>query len=108
MDVEALSAALERLGGAGFTNDLVADGAALRSVTSGETYGPGALRIIETVRFEGMTDPDDEAIVFALATVAGEPVGTWTVPYGPAASAEEAAIETELRPLAFSEEEVTS
>jgi hypothetical protein len=106
VDLESLSAVQDRLGAAGFTDELVADGVGLRSVTSGRIYPPGALRVIETVRFEGMTDPGDEAILFALATVAGEPVGTRTTPYGPSADADEAAIAVQLRPLPLSEEEI--
>lgn len=94
--METMSEALARLAAAGFGDDLVPEGTDLKAVGSGVRYHPPELAVAETVRFEGQTDPGDEAIVFALTNPAGEPVGAFTMPYGPAAGPEEAAIVVRL------------
>ena len=90
--METMSEALDRLAKAGFGGDLVPGGPALRAVGTGVRHDPAALSVVEVVRFEGPTDPADEAVVFALTTSAGEPVGTLTMPYGQAAGDDDADI----------------
>lgn len=87
-----MAAAMSRLDAAGFTDDLVADGSMLRVAGSQRLLDPVEVTVLETVRFEGMTNPDDEAIVFAIGTATGEPIGTFSMPYGAAASREESAV----------------
>ena len=82
--METMSEALDRLAKVGFGDDLVPDGPQLRAVGTGARHDPAALAVVEVVRFEGPTDPADEAVVFALTTATGEPVGTLTMPYGQA------------------------
>lgn len=81
--MDTLSETLDRLAVAGFVDDLVAVDGELRSVLTHRRVRPEDLRVVEMIRFEGMSDPDDEAIVFALATPDGTPLGTYTVAYGP-------------------------
>jgi hypothetical protein len=90
--METMSEALERLAGAGFGDELVPDGQDVRAVGAGVHHDPADLAVVEVIRFEGPTDPADEAIVFALTTESGEPVGTLTLPYGPAAGPDDADI----------------
>ena len=45
-------------------------------------HPPESLIVDEIVRFEGITDPDDEAIVFALRCQVHGIRGTYAVPYG--------------------------
>jgi hypothetical protein len=52
--------------------------------------------VVEVARFEGISDPDDEAIVFALASPDGTPLGTYTVAYGPDTDAANADVITHL------------
>ncbi|MGB3734018.1 MAG: hypothetical protein WA964_03615 [Ilumatobacter sp.] len=85
-----MTATLHRLAASGFVDDLVADGTTLFSRTTGKRYDVADLRSGEIVRFEGDSDPDDEAIVVAITTADGTALGTFTTPYGPGASAEEA------------------
>ncbi|MFP3907064.1 MAG: hypothetical protein ACLFWR_08520 [Acidimicrobiales bacterium] len=87
-----MSEALERLAEAGCGEELVPDGKLLRAVGSGVRYDPAELAVAEVVRFEGPSDPADEAVVFALTTATGEPVGTFTMPYGPTAGPDDADI----------------
>ncbi len=95
--METMTEALERLAGAGFGDELVPDGEALRAVSSGMRHDPADLELVETVRFEGPTDPADEAVVFALTSAAGEPLGTFTMAYGPEAGPDDAVIVRGLR-----------
>jgi hypothetical protein len=94
--METMRDALDRLTAAGFVDDLVVDDGHLTAARSGRRFDPAELEIVETVRFEGVSDPDDEAVLLALSTAAGEPVGTFAVPYGPAAGPAEAAVLREL------------
>jgi hypothetical protein len=81
---ETLSQALARLGSRGYSHDLVADGGELRDAASGERHDPALLRIAEIARFEGASDPDEQAILFALDSAEGRPLGTYATVYGPA------------------------
>ncbi|MDZ7678046.1 MAG: hypothetical protein U5K29_05825 [Acidimicrobiales bacterium] len=104
--METMSEALDRLAKAGFGDDLVPDGPALRAVETGVRHDPAALSVVEVVRFEGPTDPADEAVVFALTTAAGEPVGTLTMPYGQAAGGDDAYIVQRLHRPPFDEADI--
>jgi hypothetical protein len=91
MPLETMSAALARLEGDGFTDDFraVADG--LRHLhDDGESHvmAPEELTVREVVRFEGASDPDEEAAVFALECECGIK-GTYVVTYGPGMSPED-------------------
>ncbi len=105
MTLELLSQAQTRLAAAGFGDDLVVSGSRLRSVASGIEYTPATLRVAEIVRFEGESDPDDEAILLAISTPSGDPLGTLTTPYGPAASSEQAEVLRHLHRLVVTSDE---
>jgi hypothetical protein len=77
----------------------------LRAVGSGERHDPADLAVVETVRFEGPSDPADEAIVFALTTAAGEPVGTFTA-LRPEAGPDDADIVERLHRPPFDEDDI--
>lgn len=94
--METLTEALDRLDVARFGDDLVPEGRQVRAVGTGVVYDPVELVVAEVIRFEGATDPGDEAIRFALTNAVGEPVGTFTTPYGPSAGPEEAEIVEQL------------
>jgi hypothetical protein len=80
--METLADSVNRLTAAGYTDDFRAETDGLRAVASGCVHAPESLIIDEVVRFEGITDPDDEAIVFALRCGAHGIKGTYAVPYG--------------------------
>jgi hypothetical protein len=105
MGRETLSAAQERLAEAGFVEDLVADGSMLRATGSGQTFDPGDLAVVEAGRFEGESDPDGEAILFALTTSNGEPIGTYTA-RGPITGTEDAAIVERLHQTPLDEQDL--
>ncbi len=91
-EIESLSAALRRLTAGGFTRTLRAEDGKLRDVSSGELYDPELLGIAEIVRFEGESDPDEQAALFALRSPAGRPLGTFAVAFGPATPPEDARV----------------
>jgi len=89
MPLETLSEAVRRLEEAGYTESYRAESGGLRSAR-GEILPPEALIVDEVVRFEGASDPADEAILFALRCLEGGQRGTWALAYGPDTRAEEA------------------
>jgi len=69
--VRTLSSAIERLVGRGFTAHFGVAGDRLRAFDTGKTFGPQELIIREFQRFEGLSDPDDMAIVYAIESTDG-------------------------------------
>ena len=84
MQPESLVDAMRRLNDHGFTHGLQARRGRLRDLATGEFYDPESLEIVEVVRFEGATDPDEEAVLFALRLPQGEPLGLYSAVFGPA------------------------
>ena len=83
MEPERLSSAIQRLVGRGFVHGLRAEDGRIRDLATGESYDPEMLTIDEVVRFEGETDPDEQAVLFALRSPRGAPLGTYTAVFGP-------------------------
>src|SRR5688572_10618940 len=83
----------------GFTADfsVTADGQ-LRCDACGHTHAPGSIVVESTARFEGASNPDDQAVVFGLRCDACGVRGILVAAYGPTASAEEAAVISSLSP----------
>ncbi len=105
MTLETLVKVQRRLGEVGFTQQLVADGGRLRSTGTGERFPLSEVLVAEVARFEGVSDPDDEAIVLAIITSDGDPVGTLTTAFGPNATAEEAEVLRHLCRVFVTDEE---
>ena len=84
MDTETLSEALKRLAAAGYHDDFRAEPEGLRARLTGKRHLPESMVIEESVRFEGDSDPSEEAVVFALRSETDGSTGTYTVAYGPA------------------------
>jgi hypothetical protein len=66
-----LSSAIERLASRGFTAHFGVVGDRLRAFDSGKTFAAHELIIREFQRFEGVSDPDDMAIVYAIESADG-------------------------------------
>jgi hypothetical protein len=90
--METISQAVARLRDSGYPDEFSADAQGLKSATTGAVYRPETLRVDEAVRFEGQSDPGDEAVVFALVPGDGAPGGTYAVAFGPAMGALDAEI----------------
>jgi hypothetical protein len=63
--------AIDQLGRRGFTESLAVIGDRLRIVGTGETFRPEDVVVREYRRFEGVSDPDDMAILYAIETEGG-------------------------------------
>lgn len=85
--METLTEAMQRLRADGFVHDLqAAFGGQLRCGTCGSLSDPELLAIAETIRFEGDSNPDDEAILIAIICPSGC-LGQFSSAFGPTASA---------------------
>jgi hypothetical protein len=97
MALETMQAATARLEAAGFVGVFHVRDEKLVCPVCNHLHDPENVMIHEIVRFEGASDPDDEAAIFALECPVCDVRGTWTVAYGPSMSADEAAVAPRLR-----------
>lgn len=108
MTVETVTRGRRALAHEGFVEDMVADGQQLRAVSSGRTYAPAELVVARVIRLRGITTPEEEAVLFGLATSDGQPLGAYVPPYRPAIPAEDAAIAAQLHQRVSPEDQVRS
>lgn len=96
--METLREAIARLERRGFEQAFRAlpDGRLGRS--GGPALDPESLVIDEVVRFEGESNPEDEAVLFALRSPDGDLRGTFVASYGPAMDASSVAVIERLTP----------
>ncbi len=81
--METILEATERLRAAGFDLDFAATATGqLRCAACGIDHDPEAMAIHEIVRYEGASDPGDEAILLALVCTCGGR-GLYTAAFGP-------------------------
>lgn len=78
---------LEKLEEAGFTDQIIFRDGALHNLTNNKSYGVNQVRRHQDFRFEGMTNPDDESILFAIE-FNDDRKGTLAAVYGPQADIE--------------------
>ena len=91
--METLIDALARLAAAGFRDSFRARGDGLYAIDAGRALAPERLAVVEMVRFEGDSDPQDELVLLALQSEEDGGVrGTWLVSYGPQMDAESDAL----------------
>lgn len=69
--METVAGALKELGQLGFDRNMSVAAGRLRVAGAGRTYGPGEAVIREHRRFEGVSDPDDTSVVYAIETSDG-------------------------------------
>jgi len=63
---DTLSIAINALTAEGFTEDFKAEESCIVALYSKNEYQPNDLEIVNTFRFEGMTNPEDETELFAI------------------------------------------
>jgi len=81
--MDTLLDATDRLRTRGFTNDFCATAAGrLRCLDGGSEHDPEIMRIEEVVRYEGASDPNDQAIMLALSCRCGRR-GLYSAAFGP-------------------------
>lgn len=91
---DTLSGTIARMRALGYTNDLVAnDEGFLVCAACGAVEDPATMHIDHTARFEGESDPGDEAILLAVSCHCGA-LGLYSAAYGPAAPPEDTAVLT--------------
>jgi hypothetical protein len=88
--------AIARLRRDGYDQDFSADGGALVCGSCRCSMEPGSVIVEAAYRFEGESDPDDEAAVFGLSCVECHAKGIYVVAYGPSMSADDAAVVARL------------
>jgi hypothetical protein len=97
MPEETVAHAVDRLTAAGYRDSFRAEADGLHAVPGGCLHAPESLTVDEVVRFEGVTDPGDEAIVFALRCGEHGVRGTFVIAYGTNATEQEAQMARRLR-----------
>jgi hypothetical protein len=70
-EILTLAHVMDELSGRGFIEHFVVADQKLRAVGSGKTFPPACVTIAEYYRFEGISDPDDLSILYALETRTG-------------------------------------
>ena len=65
----------------GFTDRFEMEGEELKNLETGTVYGPDELKVLEMHRFEGMSNPSDMSVLFAVETTDGRR-GVITSSYG--------------------------
>ena len=70
-EVVTLAGAMDELTGRGFAEHFIVSGGWLRALSSGKLFTADQVTISEHHRFEGISDPDDMAILYALETRSG-------------------------------------
>lgn len=88
--------AIQLLQADGYTTDFRIASDGLRCDSCGHTHRPGDLVVESTSRFEGASNPDDQAVVFGVRCAECDVRGVIVAAYGPTASEEEAAVVTAL------------
>jgi hypothetical protein len=106
MTVTTISHVRRDLAAAGFAEDLQAEGGQLRERSTGTIHDPSDLVVTRLVRFGGITVPQEEALLFALSSSDGRPVGTYAPSCDPAISPADAEVVELLHERTISEEEI--
>jgi hypothetical protein len=78
---DTLVDAINDLQDRGYTSRFKLENNQLINVETKQAYDPQQLQIVEYHRFEGMTNPADDAIVFAIEARAGADQGTVVMNY---------------------------
>jgi hypothetical protein len=81
-----LAEAVNDLQRRGYTDDLALGGHCVVCNTRGVSLDPEQFEIEEFHRFEGMSDPEDQSIVYAISSVDGHIKGILVSAYGAYAS----------------------
>ncbi len=79
-EYDTLSQAVNALTEEGYLDDFRANETQITGSVSGKKYLPEELKIVDFFRFEGMTDPQDETVVFAIQAQDGNK-GTLVMSY---------------------------
>jgi hypothetical protein len=76
-----LSKVMNNLKSQGYASDFIFRDNKFRDMESGKEYDASEIIIVEDYRFEGISNPDDMSILYAVKTADGTK-GTISAPYG--------------------------
>jgi hypothetical protein len=79
--MKSLSTCLNRIVLDGYTEDFKITEAGLQGMNNNAVYEPQQLQVVNFFRFEGMSDPDDNAVLYVIETIDGTK-GTLIDAYG--------------------------
>ncbi len=85
--MQSLSSCLAKVGKDGYTHDMKMENGILQSLLSGKSFYPNEVKVVNFFRFEGLSDPDDSAILYILEMNDGTK-GTLVDAYGVYSSSE--------------------
>ncbi len=71
IDYDTLSEAINALVKKGYTESYEAGQTCFKGLNTKKEYHPGDLIIVESFRFEGMTNPEDQSVLFAIEATDG-------------------------------------
>jgi len=71
-EMKTLSACTKMLEDKGFKTPFLVSKEGIKSVSSDRMYKPNQVRIVDFYRFEGDSDPEDNAIIYAVEAISGE------------------------------------
>lgn len=66
--MQSLATCLNRMVFDGYTEDFRINGSGLELLNKGKTYKPEQIRVLNYFRFKGMSDPDDNAVLYVIET----------------------------------------
>jgi hypothetical protein len=66
--MKSLSTCLNKMVSDGYVEDFKVTDRGLESLQNGKAYKPDEVQIVNFFRFEGMSDPDDNAILYVIKT----------------------------------------
>lgn len=66
--MKSLTTCLNKMVSDGYVEDFKVSDRGLESLNSGKCYRPEEVQVINFFRFEGMSDPDDNAILYVIRT----------------------------------------
>ncbi len=67
-EMKTLSGCINSLVREGYTDELKAEDKGMIIISSGKVYQPADVKIVDFYRFEGASNPDDNAILYAIET----------------------------------------
>ena len=71
IEIPTLAGTMDELAGRGFTEHFILANGKLRGADSGKVFPAEEVTVSEYHRFEGASDPDDMAILYAIETLTG-------------------------------------
>ena len=77
-----MAGVVDRLTKAGYSDTFRGEEGGVRALRAGHVHSPEDLVVESIDRFEGISDPEDEAMVLAIRCPVDGCRGTYTVPYG--------------------------